>query len=101
MRVLAIAAAVVFTVFVTVFAASANPREVRVLPRWLWVLLCLVVSPIGGIVYLLVGRPGAPFGSPEQGSSRSSAAPDDDPNFLRDLEERIRRERGEGGDSND
>ena len=95
MRVLAVAAIVVFTVFVTVFAASANPREVRVLPRWLWVLLCLTVSPIGGIVYLLVGRPGAAFGGGSTGSAASRRAPDDDPDFLRDLDERLRRERGD------
>lgn len=96
MRVLAVAAVVVFTVFVAVFAASANPREVRVLPRWLWVLVCLVATPIGGIAYLLFGRPGAIFG--EQARSETAGkpyAPDDDPQFLSDLEERIRRERGE------
>lgn len=115
MRVLAVAAAVVFTVFVTVFAASANPREVRILPRWLWVILCLIVSPIGGIAYLLVGRPGAPFGAGAQAAEAASEAktnyraPDDNPQFLRDLDERIRREReqreqgddGEQGNRND
>lgn len=97
MRVLAVAAAVVFTVFVTVFAASANPREVRILPRWMWVILCLIVSPIGGIAYLLVGRPGAPFGAGAQAAEAAPTyrAPDDNPQFLRDLDERIRREREE------
>lgn len=99
MRVLAVAAAVVFTVFVTVFAASANQREVRILPRWMWVILCLIVSPIGGIAYLLVGRPGAPFGAGAQAADAEAPqtyrAPDDNPQFLRDLDERIRREREE------
>ncbi len=99
MRVLAVAAAVVFTVFVTVFAASANPRDVRILPRWMWVILCLIVSPIGGIAYLLVGRPGAPFGAGAQTAAAEATptyrAPDDNPQFLRDLDERIRREREE------
>lgn len=53
----AIGAIGIFTVFVTVFAASASSKSVRVLPKWLWVVLCLVFSPLGGLLYLLVGRP--------------------------------------------
>ncbi len=34
--------------------------EVRYLPKWLWALVCVLSIPIGGIVYLLVGR--APAG---------------------------------------
>lgn len=30
--------------------------SVRYLPKWVWALICLASIPIGGIVYLLVGR---------------------------------------------
>jgi hypothetical protein len=30
--------------------------QVRYLPRWAWALICVVSVPLGGIVYLLVGR---------------------------------------------
>lgn len=30
--------------------------EVRYLPKWAWALICLLSVPMGGIVYLLVGR---------------------------------------------
>jgi hypothetical protein len=30
--------------------------DVRYLPKWVWALLCVVSIPVGGIVYLLVGR---------------------------------------------
>ena len=30
--------------------------EVRHLPKWAWALICLLSIPIGGIVYLLIGR---------------------------------------------
>ncbi len=30
--------------------------EVRYLPRWGWVAVCLLSVPLGAIVYLLVGR---------------------------------------------
>jgi hypothetical protein len=29
---------------------------VRHLPRWAWALICCVSVPVGGIIYLLVGR---------------------------------------------
>lgn len=46
--------AVAFEVFclVDVF----HSEEVRYLPRWVWALLCLISIPLGGIVYLVVGR---------------------------------------------
>jgi hypothetical protein len=31
-------------------------RTVRYLPKWGWVLACLIQSPSGGIMYLTVGR---------------------------------------------
>lgn len=30
--------------------------EVRHLPKWAWALVCILSIPMGGIVYLLVGR---------------------------------------------
>jgi hypothetical protein len=30
--------------------------RVRFLPRWLWAVACLIFIPLGGILYLLVGR---------------------------------------------
>lgn len=34
--------------------------EVRYLPKWAWMLVCILSIPLGGILYLLVGR--APTG---------------------------------------
>jgi apolipoprotein N-acyltransferase len=76
-----------FTVFVTVFAASANKNEVRNLPKWLWLLICAAVPFIGGLLYLVLGRP---IGPPKQRLRRTkSVAPDDDPAFLRDLADKL------------
>lgn len=30
--------------------------EVRYLPKWVWALICVFSIPVGGILYLLVGR---------------------------------------------
>jgi hypothetical protein len=85
----ALAVLVIFTVFVTVFAASAPAAAVRVLPKWLWVALCLVATPIGGVLYLTLGRP---IDGPSSGSARATTrlAPDDDPEFLRNLARRLK-----------
>ena len=86
-----IAFLVVFTVFTTVFAASANKQEVRLLPKWAWVLLCLFIPFFGGLLYLMVGRPLRTGPAAPKGKKRV-IAPDDDPNFLRDLSEKIRKD---------
>lgn len=85
-----VAAWVIFTVFVTVFALAADSRRVRVLPKYVWVLLCLLVPFIGGILYLTVGRPIG--GGDSESKKRPTRAPDDDPEFLRNLARKLRDE---------
>jgi hypothetical protein len=84
--VFSIAAVVIFTVFVTVFAASAKKTEVRNLPKWLWIVLCLFVPVAGGVLYLILGRPNRGGSSV---TKTRTVAPDDDPQFLRDLSQRL------------
>ena len=36
-------------------------NEVRYLPKWLWAIICVISIPLGGIVYLLVGRESSPI----------------------------------------
>jgi Phospholipase_D-nuclease N-terminal len=78
---------------------SAEEFAVRALPRGVWVLLILLFSPIGAIVWFVAGRPvrpvslsngstwrpGAGFPENERPSRRGPVAPDDDPEFLRGL----------------
>lgn len=84
-----VVALVIFTVFVTVFAASADAKAVRNLPKWVWILLCVFTTPVGGILYLALGRPTS--GGGDRGNVKT-VAPDDDPDFLRDLAKRMREE---------
>jgi len=44
-----------FVIFCLVDLARAH--EVRYLPKWVWAVVCMISIPLGGIVYLLVGRP--------------------------------------------
>jgi len=75
----------ILTVFTTVFAASASAREVRVLRKWIWILIILFVPIFGALLYLINGRP---MGKPET----TQLAPDDDPEFLRRLAEQFKKD---------
>ena len=92
----AIGIAAIFTIFTTVFAISAKPNEVRLLPKWLWVVLCLIVPTIGGLLYITIGRPIAKPGFTASGTR--VVAPDDDPDFLRNLRDRLAKNDDEDGD---
>ncbi|WP_285776630.1 PLDc N-terminal domain-containing protein [Microtetraspora sp. NBRC 13810] len=72
-------------------------NETRNLPKVLWVLIVVVVVGFGGLLWLLLGRPrgtGATQAPPERPAARPEGprGPDDDPDFLRDLERRMREE---------
>lgn len=43
-----------FEVFCLVDVARA--AQVRYLPKWAWAVICLVSVPLGGVVYLTLGR---------------------------------------------
>ncbi|WP_033345090.1 PLD nuclease N-terminal domain-containing protein [Catenuloplanes japonicus] len=77
---------------------------VRNLPKIVWVLLILLFSPIGAIIWFVAGRPqhaatgsgaawrpGSGFPEAERPRPARTLAPDDDPAFLRSLA-RSRRE---------
>lgn len=83
--ILSIVAWVVLTVFSVVFAISAKASEVRVLAKWVWLLLIVFVPVLGALLYITIGRPVAK-------PRTSRVAPDDDPDFLRRLAERLKNE---------
>ncbi|QLQ15178.1 MAG: PLDc N-terminal domain-containing protein [Micropruina sp.] len=73
---------VLLTIYCLVEVAQADPRRVRVLPRWLWAVVVLVVPALGSLAWLFLGRP------INRGPTRPPPrprAPDDDPDFLRGL----------------
>lgn len=91
--VVAVIFVVVFGVFTTVYAAAAKRNEVRVLPKWVWVLMCALIPVVGGLLYLTLGRPVGPTPPIKRGPQTKVVAPDDDPNFLRDLKRRLDEEK--------
>jgi hypothetical protein len=88
---------------------SAEEFAIRALPRVAWVFIILLFSPVGAIAWFVAGRPATPVrlsngtvwrpgnGFPEHERPRrrgAQLAPDDDPEFLRELERRTRRDDG-------
>ncbi|THV27281.1 PLD nuclease N-terminal domain-containing protein [Glycomyces paridis] len=70
----------------------------RKLTRAWWVAIILLVPVAGGILWFAVGRarprpqpgPGSTGSSGGPRSPRGPVAPDDDPDFLRDIDRRLR-----------
>lgn len=90
----------------------------RTLPRWVWLLVVVLLPFVGAVAWLLAGRPVAEprdlragvagaAARVARGRSRGPVAPDDDPSFLRRLGDeewsrrmRARRERAtDAGDA--
>lgn len=78
---------------------STEEFAIRALPRVAWVFLILLFSPIGAIAWFVAGRPpravrmsngemwrpGSGFPGTERPRRGQRAAPDDDPEFLRNV----------------
>jgi hypothetical protein len=72
---------------------TADESLIRNLPKVLWIILILIIFPIGAILWFILGRPlRASRNLPYKGSSgtaprprRGPSAPDDDPQFLNSL----------------
>lgn len=103
-------------IYAIVDLARSPARDVRLLPKWLWVIVVVLVVIAGPALYLALGRPLVgypPSGGDGGGGSggrggpgpRGPVAPDDDPEFLKKLDEQswsarmeqLRREREGGG----
>lgn len=86
----------VLAVAALISCLSADEGEIRALPRIVWVLIILFFPLVGGVAWFLAGRPaqrGAAGqwrpggGFPERERPRQQA-PDDDPEFLKSLNQR-------------
>lgn len=92
-RVLMVLVPLAMAVYALVDCISTRDEDVRHLPKLVWILLIALAWVIGPLAWLLVGRrralPGRPAGGRRPGGW---VAPDDNPEFLRSLNEGPRRE---------
>ena len=90
---------IALSVFALADCVQTEDDKVRGLPKWAWVVLIVLIPWVGPITWLVVGRErgiglGNAGGSPRP-RRQGPLAPDEDPEFLRRLDEDIRRERRE------
>jgi hypothetical protein len=68
-------------------------ERVRYLHKLVWLAFVVLFSPLGAVAWLILGRP-EPIGSRlVQPPRPSSPAPDDSPDFLKRVDDEIRRRR--------
>ena len=77
-------------VYAIVDCAQADARTRRNVPLWVWVALILLLPGVGAAIWLVLSRMAAP---PPVVRQTRPVAPDDDPEFLRELERRSRQSR--------
>lgn len=83
--VIAVVIAVALTVFAFVDAVFFDRLRVRGVPKPAWFVIILVVPIVGALLWLFVGRGPRGAGGSNGGRRRGPIAPDDDPDFLRNL----------------
>lgn len=91
-------AQIVLAVCALISCLSAEEGDIRALPRIAWVLIILFFPLVGSIAWFVAGRESGagrprtawPVGNGFAERRRRPVAPDDDPEFLRSIEERSR-----------
>jgi hypothetical protein len=101
----------VLLVYCVLNIVTTPKEQVRNLPKPVWLVLVVLLPLVGGIAWLVAGRPksgaGGPGGLPYKGNTgrgtqpgRTERAraqhPDDDEGFLRSLRERAEEQRRQG-----
>lgn len=100
-------AALVLWVYCILDVISTDETLARNLPKVIWLLIVILIPTVGSIAWLLLGRPERaglapggggyrpePRGGTQDRSSRRSygvLAPEDDPRFIAELDERAKR----------
>ena len=89
--------AVALDIFSIIDIITIEERRVRGMPKFLWVAVVVLLPFVGVILWFTIGRARGESGGGTRGGERRTVAPDDDPNFLRNLrrdeeaDERIRK----------
>ena len=89
LRAVLAALSVGLTVYAIIDCARTGSTEVRALPKPLWLLVVVLLPVLGPVAWLVAGRSRR---GPSPAPPSRPVAPDDDPEFLRELERRRRRE---------
>jgi hypothetical protein len=90
LRVVVVVAVIVVFVYGLVDVIRTDPRETKGISKPAWIVVQILLPVIGAILWFLIGRPRGT--SPARATYSHPIAPDDDPEFLRNLELRRRQQ---------
>ncbi|MPY62469.1 PLD nuclease N-terminal domain-containing protein [Streptomyces spongiae] len=91
LRVLMILVPLALSIYAFIDCITTQEKDVRHIPKPLWAILILLFPLVGSISWLIVGRDRNSTAGRMGGGSRRSGggwvAPDDNPDFLKSLDE--------------
>lgn len=83
--------ALAVTIYALIECVRARPSDVRSLPKSAWVAAIILLPLVGAGLWFWLGRPAAStYAQPNQARRPATGAPDDDKDFLRNLETQAR-----------
>lgn len=100
LRVAAVLLGIALYIYFVIDVIRTPRGQTRTLPKFVWLLVVILIPLLGGLIWLALGRvwpaPGSRFGR-----RRRPIAPDDDPTFLKQIgddawSKRMQRRRGTG-----
>ncbi|MCU1522592.1 MAG: hypothetical protein JWM01_1783 [Arthrobacter sp.] len=90
LRVVVTVAVLVVFVYGLIDVIRTDPRQTKGISKPAWIVVQIVLPVIGAVLWFLIGRPRGT--GPTAASYSHPVAPDDDPDFLRNLELRRRQQ---------
>ncbi|HKU36231.1 MAG TPA: PLDc N-terminal domain-containing protein [Paenarthrobacter sp.] len=88
LRVVGVVLVLVVFVYALIDVIRTDSRSTRGISKPAWIVVMVVLPVLGAVLWFIFGRP---YGRPSARPVRSyPTAPDDDPEFLRNLESRRR-----------
>jgi hypothetical protein len=88
LRVVVVVAVLVVFVYGLIDVIRTDARQTKGISKPAWIVVQIVLPVIGAVLWFLIGRPRGT--GPTPASQSHPVAPDDDPDFLRNLEIRRR-----------
>ncbi|MFB7084852.1 PLD nuclease N-terminal domain-containing protein [Streptomyces sp. NPDC056296] len=100
LRVLMFLVPLALSVYAFIDCISTKDADIRHMPKPLWAILVLLFPLVGSISWLIAGKKRQPAGaSPRQGGGRRQfVAPDDNPEFLKSLDDDKKRDKDKDED---
>lgn len=81
LRVLMYVLPIALAIYAIADISRTDETQIKHLPKWGWILLSILVLPIGAIAWLIAGK--TRYRRPPKGNGPKG--PDDDPDFLKGL----------------